>query len=231
MEKYLNVLKKCTLFDGMNDEEIYVMLSCLKARVVTVSKGEYIFTEGEPAKYVGIVLSGEAQIIMVDYFGNRNITTSIEPADVFGESFACADVGVLPVSVVASEASDIMLINCRYIIDVCSRACTFHNRMIYNMMKIVAKKNIEFNRKIEITSKRTTRGKLMAYLMTQAKMRGSNNFTIPFDRQELADYLGVERSAMSAELSRMRQEGLVDYKRSWFKVQRSNSADGEITVN
>ena len=231
MEKYLNVLKKCTLFDGMNDEEIYVMLSCLKARVVTVSKGEYIFTEGEPAKYVGIVLSGEAQIIMVDYFGNRNITTSIEPADVFGVSFACADVGVLPVSVVASEASEIMLINCRYIIDVCSRACTFHNRMIYNMMKIVAKKNIEFNRKIEITSKRTTRDKLMAYLLTQAKLRGSNNFTIPFDRQELADYLGVERSAMSAELSRMRQEGLVDYKKSWFKVQRSNSADGEITVN
>ena len=231
MEKYLNVLKKCTLFDGMNDEEIYVMLSCLKARVVTASKGEYIFTEGEPDKYVGIVLSGEAQIIMVDFFGNRNITASIDPADVFGESFACADVEAMPVSVVASEASEIMLINCGYIIDVCSRACTFHNRMIYNMMKIVAKKNIEFNRKIEITSKRTTRGKLMAYLMTQAKMRGSNNFTIPFDRQELADYLGVERSAMSAELSRMRQEGLVDYKKSWFKVQRSNSADGEITVN
>ena len=231
MEKYLNVLKKCTLFDGMNDEEIYVMLSCLKARVVTASKGEYIFTEGEPDKYVGIVLSGEAQIIMVDFFGNRNITASIDPADVFGESFACADVEAMPVSVVASEASEIMLINCGYIIDVCSRACTFHNRMIYNMMKIVAKKNIEFNRKIEITSKRTTRGKLMAYLMTQAKMRGSNNFTIPFDRQELADYLGVERSAMSAELSRMRQEGLVDYKKSWFKVQRRNSADGEITVN
>lgn len=231
MEKYLNVLKKCTLFDGMNDEEIYVMLSCLKARVVTVSKGEYIFTEGEPAKYVGIVLSGEAQIIMVDFFGNRNITASIDPADVFGESFACADVEAMPVSVVASEASEIMLINCGYIIDVCSRACTFHNRMIYNMMKIVAKKNIEFNRKIEITSKRTTRGKLMAYLMTQAKMRGSNNFTIPFDRQELADYLGVERSAMSAELSRMRQEGLVDYKKSWFRVQRSNAEDGEIIIN
>ncbi|MDD6648106.1 MAG: Crp/Fnr family transcriptional regulator [Firmicutes bacterium] len=231
MEKYLNVLKKCTLFDGMNDEEIYVMLSCLKARVVTASKGEYIFTEGEPAKYVGIVLSGEAQIIMVDFFGNRNITASIDPADVFGESFACADVEAMPVSVVASEASEIMLINCGYIIDVCSRACTFHNRMIYNMMKIVAKKNIEFNRKIEITSKRTTRGKLMAYLMTQAKMRGSNNFTIPFDRQELADYLGVERSAMSAELSRMRQEGLVDYKKSWFRVQRSNAEDGEIIIN
>ena len=227
----MNVLKKCTLFDGMNDEEIYVMLSCLKARVVTASKGEYIFTEGEPAKYVGIVLSGEAQIIMVDFFGNRNITASIDPADVFGESFACADVEAMPVSVVASEASEIMLINCGYIIDVCSRACTFHIRMIYNMMKIVAKKNIEFNRKIEITSKRTTRGKLMAYLMTQAKMRGSNNFTIPFDRQELADYLGVERSAMSAELSRMRQEGLVDYKKSWFRVQRSNAEDGEIIIN
>ena len=168
---------------------------------------------------------------MVDFFGNRNITASIDPADVFGESFACADVEAMPVSVVASEASEIMLINCGYIIDVCSRACTFHNRMIYNMMKIVAKKNIEFNRKIEITSKRTTRGKLMAYLMTQAKMRGSNNFTIPFDRQELADYLGVERSAMSAELSRMRQEGLVDYKKSWFRVQRSNAEDGEIIIN
>ncbi|MDO4485642.1 MAG: Crp/Fnr family transcriptional regulator [Bacillota bacterium] len=225
MEKYLDVLRRCALFDGVGDEEIPAMLSCLKARVIKVEKGENIFTEGEPARYVGIILSGEAQIIMLDYFGHRSIMSFIEPAQIFGESFACADVDVLPVSVVASSPCEVLLIDCRYMVDVCSRACSFHNKMIYNMLKIVARKNLEFNRKIEITSKRSTREKLMAYLMTQAKLRGSNNFTIPFDRQELADYLGVERSAMSAELSRMRREGLVDYKRSWFKVQRNQNGE------
>lgn len=220
MRKFLNVFKKCILFDGVKEEEISAMLSCLNARMITVSKDEYVFMEGEPAKYVGIILSGEVQIVKNDFFGNRSIVTSIAPSELFGESFACADVKVLPVSAVASKESEILLIDCKRIITTCSRTCEFHNRIIYNLLRIVANKNLVFNKKVEIISKRTTREKLMAYLLVQAKLHDSNNFTIPFDRQALADYLCVERSAMSAELSRMRQEGLVDYKRSWFKVEK-----------
>lgn len=218
MRKFLNVLKKCILFNNVKEEEIPGILSCLGARVTDASKGEYIFAEGEPAKYVGIVLSGGVQIVKNDFFGNRSIVDSIGTAELFGESFACADVETLPVDAVASEDSEILLIDCRRIITTCNRNCEFHNKIIYNMLHVVANKNLIFNKKIDIISKRTTREKLMAYLLSQAKLHNSNSFTISFDRQALADYLCVERSAMSAELSRMRQEGLVDYKRSWFKV-------------
>ncbi|MBR6798810.1 MAG: Crp/Fnr family transcriptional regulator, partial [Firmicutes bacterium] len=135
------------------------------------------------------------------------------------ESFACAEVEELPVSVVASENSEIMLIDCKRIITTCSSSCRFHNMIIHNLLQVLATKNLAFNKKIEITSKRTTRDKLMTYLLSQAKIHGSSSFEIPFDRQELADYLGVERSAMSKEISKMKDDGLIECERSWFKVK------------
>lgn len=219
MKKYIGILKKCILFKGVGEDELLSMLSCLDARVVDTSKGEYIFSEGEAAKYVGIVLSGEAQIIREDFFGNRTIVAAIVPGELFGESFACAEVDELPVSVVASEKSEIMLIDCKRIITTCGSACRFHNMIIHNLLQVLAAKNLAFNKKIEITSKRTTRDKLMTYLLSQAKAHGSSSFEIPFDRQELADYLGVERSAMSKEIGRMKDDGLIECERSWFKVK------------
>lgn len=215
---YLNILKKCTLFENVEEQDLPAMLNCLAARVTAVPRGEFVFLEGEPANDVGILLNGAAQIIKNDYFGNRSIVASIMPGEMFGESFACAEVTELPVSVVASEASEIMLVDCRRIITVCSHSCQFHTRIIHNLLRVMAEKNLAFNRKIEITSKRTTREKLMAYLTSQAQLVGRDSFTIPFDRQELADYLGVERSAMSAEISRMKKDGLIECERSRFKL-------------
>lgn len=218
MKKYLNVLKKCILFSSINDDNIIAMLACLNARVVTAEKGDFIFNEGDPAQCVGILLSGEAQIVRDDFFGNRTIVAAVMPGELFGESFACADIEELPVSVMASEKSEIMLIDCRRIITTCESSCVFHNMIIHNLIRVLAAKNLAFNKKIEITSKRTTRDKLMTYLMSQAKIHGSSSFTIPFDRQELADYLGVERSAMSKEISRMKEAGLIECERSRFKI-------------
>lgn len=218
MKKYLGVLKKCILFGGIDDENIIAMLTCLNARVIEADKGEFIFNEGDAAEYVGILLTGEAQIIRDDFFGNRSIMTEVMPGELFGESFACADVKELPVSVVASENSEIMLIDCRRIITTCESSCVFHNMIIHNLLRVLAAKNLAFNKKMEIISKRTTRDKLMTYLMSQAKANGSSSFTIPFDRQELADYLGVERSAMSKEISRMKADGLIECDRSRFKI-------------
>ena len=219
MRRFIGILKKCILFKGIEEDEILSMLSCLDARVVDARKGEYIFSEGEAAKYVGIVLTGEAQIVRNDFFGNRTIVAAIMPGELFGESFACAEVEELPVSVAASEKSEIMLIDCRRIITTCSSSCRFHNMIIHNLLQVLANKNLAFNKKIEITSKRTTRDKLMTYLLSQAKIHGSSSFEIPFDRQELADYLGVERSAMSKEISKMKEDGLIECERSWFKVK------------
>jgi len=214
-------LSQCILFDQIRREDWSAMLGCLGARVVSVEKNQFIFREGDPADYVGIVLEGGVQMVREDYFGNRSILARIGPAGLFGESFACADVQTFPISVVATEDSSVMIIDSRRISVTCANACSFHNRMIFNMLKVVANKNLVLNQKIEITSKRTTREKLMAYLMFQAKQHGSDTFTIPYDRQELADYLEVERSAMSAELSKLRKDGVLEYTKSTFHLLRS----------
>ena len=209
MKKYSSVLQICPLFQGIDEEQTTALLGCLGARVTSADKNELIFLEGDPARFVGIVLRGEVQVVREDYYGKRSIVGRIGPGQLFGESFACANVSALPVSVAATERSEVMLIDCRRLTMSCSNACSFHGRMIFNLMKIMAAKNLMFHQKIEITSKRTTREKLMDYLLLQAKEKGSNHFTIPFDRQELADYLEVDLSGLSAVISKLRAEGVL----------------------
>lgn len=218
MEKYLRILEKCALFDNISIQEMAPMLGCLGARVAEYGKNEIVFAEGDPANRMGIVLSGSVQIVKEDFFGNRSIVTSIEPSQLFGESFACAEIKTMPVSVMAMEKSEIMLIDCRRITVTCCNACAFHSRMIMNLLRGVAEKNLVFNQKLEIMSKRTTKEKLMTYLLDQAKRSNSRSFTIPFDRQSLADYLGVERSALSAEIGKMKKEGILESNRSRFEL-------------
>lgn len=218
MKKYMSALEKCPLFESIEPGEMTAMLACIGARVAEYAKNEVIFMEGDPADRVGVVLSGGAQIVREDFYGNRSIVASVKPSQLFGESFACAEIDRMPVSVVATERSEIMLVDCRRITMSCSNACAFHSRMILNLLRVVAAKNLVFNQKIEIISRRTTREKLMTYLLDQAKQNASSEFTISFDRQSLADYLGVERSALSAEISKMKRDGLIDTNRSWFKL-------------
>lgn len=218
MKKYLPVLSRCALFSGMCQDDLLAMLGCLGARVATVKKNQLILREGDPANSVGIVLTGAAQIIKEDYYGNRSIVARIEPGELFGESFACAGVEALPVSVEATEDGQVMLIDCRRITVSCTNACAFHSRMIYNLLRVVASKNLLFNQKIEITSRRTTREKLMTYLLAQAKLHSSDSFAIPYDRQALADYLGVERSAMSTEIGKLRKEGIIECEKRRFRL-------------
>lgn len=218
MIEYFDLLRRCRLFDGIADGELGPMLRCLGARTVRCPRGGTIIGEGEPARELGIVLSGAAQIVRVDYYGNRSIVADIAPAQLFAESFACAETDVMPVSVVASADSEVMLIDARRVTVSCSNACEFHNRMIFNLLKVVARKNLIMNQKLEIISRRTTREKLMAYLMGQAKQAGSSRFVIPFDRQELADYLEVERSGLSAEIGKLRREGVLESRQSEFTL-------------
>jgi CRP-like cAMP-binding protein len=218
MKKYLNELKNCALFNGISDEDLPAMLSCLGARVAEVEKNQIIFEEGSDAKTIGVVLSGSVQLVRDDYYGNRSIVALISPGELFGESFACARVESLPVSMTASADGRVLLLDFSRIVTTCSNACQFHSRMIFNLLRLVAEKNLVFNQKIEITSRRTTREKLMTYLMYQAKLNKSSSFTIPYDRQGLADYLGVERSALSAEISRLRAEGIIESRKSEFTI-------------
>lgn len=218
MNQFYPILQKCALFKNIDTDELKGMLDCLDARAVSYSRNEIIFCEGDPARYVGIVLSGKVQIIKEDFFGNRNIIALMEVSQMFGEAFACAGVQKLPVTATAICDSKILLMPCQRIITTCSNSCEFHNRIISNLLQILAAKNLLLNQKLELISRRTTRDKLMAYLMSQAKQNKSNTFTIPYNRQALADYLGVDRSAMSAELGKMRREGLIDFRKNQFHL-------------
>lgn len=218
MDQFFPVLESCPLFHGIDSNDLTIMLPCLGARVSSYQKNEMIFREGDPPKDMGIVLSGAAQIVREDFYGNRSIVARIGPAELFGESFACAGVPTLPVSVTAAEDCSVFLIDCRRITASCNNACSFHNRMIYNLLQVVATKNLMFNQKIEITSHRTTREKLMAYLLLQAKQQNKTSFTIPYDRQALADYLCVDRSAMSVEISKLRKDGIIACEKNHFEL-------------
>ncbi len=218
MKKYLEILKKCPLFFEIEDESLLRMLSCLGAKVSFFDKKYTVFAEGSPAKYIGIVLSGSAQIVQVDYFGNRSILSEASPSQVIAEAFACAEIESLPVSVIANEPSEIMFIDCSHILHTCKNGCGHHHQLIYNLMKDLADKTIMFHQRIEVTSKRTTREKLLSYLALQAKNNGKNSFNIPFDRQELADYLEVERSGLSVEIGKLKKEGIIENNKNHFKL-------------
>lgn len=218
MENYDAVLGRIPLFAGISADSLRTMLACLNAQVKTYRKGGPVFREGEPARSVGVVLSGSVQVVKDDYFGNRNVVAVLGPAQLFAEAFSCAGVAALPVSVYAQADAEVMLLDCQRILTTCGNSCPFHSVLIHNLLRIVATKNLLLNRKIEFMSKKTTKEKLMAFLLAQAKEQQSDCFTIPFDRQSLADYLGVERSAMSAELGKLRDMGYIEVDRRNFRL-------------
>lgn len=218
MKKYFGVLEKCPLFEGIVREDLNRMLTCLGARVASFEKKYTVFAEGTPARYVGVLLSGAARTERVDYYGNRNLIGYITEGEVFGEAFACANVRAIPVSVVAEGDCEVLLIDCGHILHTCERGCDFHRRLIYNLMKDLAVKSLRFHEKLDITSRRTTREKLMTYLTYQMQREGKRAFEIPFDRQALADYLEVDRSGLSAEIGKLTREGVLTSRKNRFEL-------------
>ncbi|MEA4824585.1 MAG: Crp/Fnr family transcriptional regulator [Clostridiaceae bacterium] len=218
MINFSDVLKTVRLFKGIEESDLHPLLSCLDAKVNHYEKGQTVFFNGESIERFGIVLSGQVQVVQDDYFGNRSILAKIDSGNLFGESFACAEIKTLPVSVITTAESELLFIDCHRLAVPCAKACGFHSRLIQNMLSTVSMKNIALTQKIEFTSKRTTREKLLAYLSAEAKKAGCSRFTIPFDRQELADYLSVERSAMSAELSKLRDDGVLKFHKNQFEI-------------
>jgi CRP-like cAMP-binding protein len=202
----LALLKHSELFHGIEEGEISSMLACLSAETKSYERGAYVLRYGERANSVGIVLSGRVSVVREDYWGNRNIVSAIEPGETFAESYACAENTALSVSIQADEASQVLWMDVRKILTACSSACEFHNRLIRNLVSLLAKKNLGMNRK------------LLSYLSSESMRQKSPSFTIPFDRQQLADYLSVDRSAMSNELSKLRREGVLEYEKNRFTI-------------
>ncbi len=221
MEKFLDVLEKCPLFAGIAPREMVEILRCLEARFVVMQKDDCVLQEGETVFQIGIVLHGVVQLVRTDYYGNRSVVSRAEQGQVFGEAYAFSDAQALPIRVIAEMDGAVLMINASGIIACCSNACAFHKTLIHNLLHLVSAENLMLHERIDITSQRTTREKLLAYLLNQAKVQGSDCFSIPFDRQGLADYLEVERSGLSAEISKLRKEGILESEKSYFHLLKS----------
>ena len=219
MKEFLPVIRSSQLFSGIAEEELEPMLSCLEARREAFPKDAFLLRVGDTAESVGIVLSGSIIIIQEDIWGNRNILSKTGPGQTFAEVFACAPGAVLNVSVEAESAVTVMFLRVRRVLSVCPSACSHHSRIIRNLLGELAEKNLRLNEKLTHMGQRTTRAKLMSYFSAEAQRRGGYEFDIPFSRQQLADYLGVERSGLSLELGKMRDEGLLDFHKSHFLLK------------
>lgn len=217
------ILNSVPLFNRLDKQEISSILTCLNPKKKSYKKDEYILLAGDNITDIGIILSGKVHIIKEDYLGNRHILTTLTDGDLFAEVFVCAHINTLPVTIYAVSDSEILFIDYQRIINTCSSACNFHSLLIENMLSIISMKNVMLNQKIEYLTKRTTREKLLAYLYHQAELVGSNKFTIPLNRQELADFLCVDRSAMSNELSKLRDEGYISYNKNLFELLMEDS--------
>lgn len=219
LHKAATALAGSRLFYGINDDEIESLLQCLRASFGKFQKGQFLLMEGDPVRHIGILFSGTAEIIKEDAFGRRTIVSTLGPLDMFAEALVCAEVKESPVSVVASSEGWLCFIDYKRITTSCNSACGFHTRLIQNMLSILANKNVMFNKKVDYLLMKGMRERISAYLLDQAKSKKTLTFSIPFNREELADWLAVDRSALSRELGKMKGEGIIDYKKNNFSIK------------
>lgn len=222
MKKYLSILSKSSLFKGFEEEEILSVLDCLRATVVDKERGSYIFREGDGTEVIGLVLSGETLIMQEDVWGRRNVLSKCRAGDIFGEAYALVPKTVVNVGVVAEENCKILFLNVNRMLTACSGSCKHHQKLIYNLTVVLAEKMLKFNERMTHLSRRTTREKLLSYLSLESVKCKSLSFDIPFDRQQLADYLCVDRAAMSVELSKLQKEGLLKTHKNHFQLSREH---------
>ena len=218
MKKYVSILKTSKLFVGLENEEIIAMLACLGAKIRTYKKGEYVLRQGEYLSNVFILVEGSLLIQNDDYWGNRSILRQISPGEMFGESYIAPESDALLNDVAAITDSTVIFFDLKKIIGTCSSACPFHTKAVQNLFFAISEKNRKLVQKMGHISKRSTREKLLSFLSDEAKKRNSSDFTIPFNRQQLADFLSVDRSAMSKELCKLRDEGLLEFDKNSFRL-------------
>ena len=216
MKEFLPVIRSSSLFSGISETELTAMLSCLETREERFPKDTFLLRTGDTAESIGLVLSGSVLVVQEDIWGNRNILSKAGPGQTFAAAYACAPGSLLNVSVLAETPVTAMFLNVKRVLNVCPSACEHHSRIIRNLLGELAEKNLRFGEKLTHMGQRTTRAKLMSYFSAEAQRIGSYEFDIPFSRQQLADYLAVERSGLSLELGKMRSEGLLDFHKSHF---------------
>ena len=219
MKEMLSVLRTSGIFFGISEEETEKMLHCLEVRPETFQKDEYILRAGDRVEAFGLVITGKVLIIQEDFWGNRNILAAVGAGHCFAETFACSPGAVLNVSVMAQTNVQVLFLSVKRILTTCPSTCSHHSRMIRNLLSELAEKNLRLNEKMTHLGQRSRRAKILSYLSAEAQRHGSAEFDIAFSRQQLADYLSVDRSGLSMELSRMQEEGLLEYRKNHFVLK------------
>lgn len=206
------------LFHGIKQDELNAMLSCIGYHIGTFKKGDIVAFEGDNLKHIGIVMKGSVDMVKEDLWGNKTMLLRMGKDELFGETFACGSDSLSVVTFLVSEDAKILFMPFDRVMHSCTMACQFHHRLIENMVKIIADKNRDLMRKIDVVSKRTIREKLLAYLSIQAQVQNARYFVVPLGRVELAEYLCVDRSALTRELAKMKEDGLIDYDKNCFRI-------------
>ena len=216
MKDFLSVFRSSRLFSGISEKELTDLCSCLRIRKENYPRDAFLLRVGDTAESIGLVLSGNVLVIQEDVWGNRNILSKSGPGQTFAAAYACAPGSVLNVSVVAEIPVVAVFLNTQCLLGMCPSACAYHSRMIRNLLGELAGKNLRFSEKLMHMGQRTTRAKLMSYFSAEAQRLGTYELDIPFSRQQLSDYLGVERSGLSLELGKMKRDGLLEFHKNHF---------------
>ena len=208
-------MQNVKLFAGIRPEDMDGMLGCIGHYVRDYEKGAVIAFEADIIHHVGVVLKGSVDMVKEDLWGNRTMLVRSPVGEVFGETFACGEEASSLVTFVAAEDTRVLFLSFCRVMHTCSNACVFHQKLVENMVRVIAAKNRELMRKVEVVSKKTLREKILAYLSAYG---GDGSFTIPLGRVEWAEYLCADRSALTRELAKMKEEGIIDYQKNTFQI-------------
>lgn len=219
---YETILPDNPLFSGVNPKDISAMLLCLNAVICSYEKYEVIVHEGDNADRIGIVIKGEASVLQDDIHGNRTLFRKLSSGDSFGEAYSCALSNAYPMTVQSDSESIVLFLKTEQIFSH-EHFCQFQGILIRNLLHIIAEENVSMNRRLSSTMHKTTREKLLSFLYDERKRVQKDTFVISMDRQQLADYLGVERSALSAVISTLTKEGILSSNRNTFTLYRKES--------
>lgn len=216
MKKICDAMEKSVLFWGIKEEDLERVISCFDVKLSRYDREQFVIHQGERAKGVGLVVSGQLHIIREDFLGNREILTEVETGDIFDEVYAVLADECQSIAVVTVQQAEVAFFSIDKMLTTCSSNCSFHNIIIKNMLRVMAQKNLMLTRKMAHLSRKSIREKLVSYLSDESSRQGKREITISFNRQQLADYLSVERSALSRELSKMKDEGLIEFYKNHF---------------
>lgn len=216
----IDFLAATQLFKGITKEEIVRILPCLLSEEKSYQKGEFIYRKGDHIHSLGILLSGKVSIENDDLWGNKTILSLLTPGNIFAEDYACIPGEQLMVNIVAIEKAQVLYLDMVHLLSPCHNSCDYHNKLIRNLLTISAQKNLSLSRRSFHTAPKTIRARLLSYLSYEAARQGSWEFNIPFNRQQLADYLNLDRSALSNELSKMTRDGILTTRQNHFVLSR-----------